>query len=717
MAIDYQKRLSLLKSQTDEENVGRLKKKRTIFLSLIAFAFISYLASFIFPSELASKSSKKEISWNDEVTSVFQERYQWLKQSPFSVVPGASYLYKTYSKLVLDALLPSTVDTQPATVLDVAFDPDDIFITFFRWTIVTLLRLGFLIISFSPIWGIGFAAGYYLSRNRFIGAKSKDILGVCDRGKGPFYSGIYGPLKYNNSISGTDLGCPGLACPAMVTELRASTHELTSILKRFGAFNKTNEDLVRIVIQYGDFPAVVESEQSSESNIVDDGMEKLEEKRSKTAFVSNELGKLEESTILGLKAVLSAQKALQDFFKFTKERKTDLAALNSDFALYKSLIAEFVAKLDSRAAIFLNSLTPNRAYAIGAIPSTALASAYLATEAGKCLVFKRTGEGFAVISLLPHLQARAVLQSIPALYEDYNGDTRLIMRQAIISSRRHGDFGRAFLPEKMPIESRAIRDLLEICYAEPHNKELSAYLVELDAHLEEISVNWKGGYQRFIRSTLPSLGDSLNRKLLNRGIPFKSVVLIPVEDLIEIALFGVDNHRIDRIVELLGLTKKYQSGISISARLPGFKRQALEAEKSVDELESMDPGSRDRYKRWVVVRRMLTKYNWLSTRVGDDAVPDEGYVHGLVELVREDETAVANVEIFEALAPIRQRRFVEMFGAKWEHNLFKVAPHPEKVTLLVDSQKFNERCELIRSRGGKTNVVNVAFNDRNMASR
>lgn len=716
MAIDYQQRLSLLQSQTDDEKKGRLKKKRTLFLALIAFAFLSYVASYILPSALTSRSDE-EISWNDKVTSVYQERYRWLKESPLSILPAASYIYKAYSTVVLDALLSSASDSNSERVLDVAFSVGDIVSSFSRGLILTLLRLGFILLAFAPVWAAAFGTGYYLSRSRFSGVKTKDILGVCDRGRSPFYSGIYGPLRYNNSISGTDVGCPGLACPAMVTELKASTHELTSILKRNGAFNKTNEDLVRIVLQYGDFPAVVESEQSSESNIVDDGMEKVEERRSKTAFVTNELGTLEESTVNGLKAVLSAQRALQEFFKVAKVKKVELATLNSNFALYKSMMAEFVAKLDTRSAIFLNSLTPNRAYAIGAIPSTVLASAYLATEAGKCLVFKRTGDGFTVISLLPHLQARAVLHSIPSLYEDYNGDSRLIMRQAIISSRRHGDFGRAFLPEKMPIESRAIRDLLEICYAEPHNKELAAYLVELDAHLEEISVNWRGGYQRFIRSTVPSPSDTLNRRLLNRGIPYKSVVLVPVEDLIDIALFGVDNHRIDRVVELLSLTKKYQSGISISARLPGFKRQALEAEKSVDELASMDEGSRDRYKRWVVVRRMLTKYNWLATRVGDDAVPDEGYVHGLVDLPSQDPTEPANVEIFEALAPIRQRRLVEMFGAKWEHNLYRPSPHPETVTLLVDSEKFNDRCELIRARGGKTNVVSVAFNDRTIVSR
>ena len=717
MAIDYQQRLSVLQSQTDEEKKDRLKKKRTIFLSLIAFAFASFIGSYILPSGVIS-NPEKEISWNEEIKITYQERYEWLKFSPVSVFPFASYIYKTYSKLVLDALLPATTENKIKNAIDVALNLDDFFSSLQQWLISVMLRLGFIILAFAPVWGIGFGVGYYLSRSRFLGTKVKDILGVCDRGRGPFYSGIYGPLKYNNSLSGTDAGCPGLACPGMVAELKASTHELTSTLKRFGAFNKTNESLIRIILNYADFPAVVESEQSSEVNSLDDNSEKVETKRSKTAFVTNELGTLEDAATAGLKSVLSAQKALRDFFALITSKKIELSALNSDFALYRSLMGDFVKKLDERSALFLNSLTPNRAYAIGSLPSKVLAAAYLATEAGKCLVFKRTGDGFTTISVFPHLQARAILHSLPCLYDDFGGDSRLIMRQAIISSRRHGDFGRAFLPEKMPTESRAVRDLLEICYAEPHNKELSAYLVELDAHLEEISVNWRGGYQRFIRSTVPSSASGIDRKLLNRGIPYKSVVLVPVDDLIDVALFGVDTHRIDRIIELLGLTKKYQSGISISARLPGFKRQLLEAEKSVDELASMDPEARGRYKRWVVVRRMLTKYNWLSTRVGDDAVPEEGFVHGLVELATGDQAASANVETFEALAPIRQRRFIEMFGAKWEHNMFRIAPHPESITLLVDSEKFKDRCEIIRARGGKTNVVNVAFNERNnIASR
>ncbi len=318
-----------------------------------------------------------------------------------------------------------------------------------------------------------------------------------------------------------------------------------------------------------------------------------------------------------------------------------------------------------------------------------IATSYLATEAGKSLVFKKNQNGFVRISNYPHLQARAVLHSIVTYSKEYNGDQRLTMRQAIICSRRHGDFARAFLPINMPLESRAIRDCLEILYSNPEKRAESANLVELDANIDEIANNWKKNLAEFTKpfhqekmhqeKTTPNKVD-FNK---DRGIPFKSVVLTPVKKAIELALKNFHPKRLERINELLELTRKSQARISISARLPGFKRQALEADNISEDSKKIfsklfeKEKTQDLAMRWKIVRRMLTKHNWLSTRVGDDAVPMIGMVEASLskslEFGREDK------ESLPGMVPLRHRRFVEIFGKHWEMNYFSDAPMPELI--------------------------------------
>jgi hypothetical protein len=86
---------------------------------------------------------------------------------------------------------------------------------------------------------------------------------------------------------------------------------------------------------------------------------------------------------------------------------------------------------------------------------------------------------------------------------------------------------------------------------------------------------------------------------------------------------------------------------------------------------------------------MLTRYNWLSTRVGDDAVPLAGLVKGV--LLPKPESNRKTAEGVAALVPLRHRRFSELLGKQWEPLFFRGAPQPEEVEIFVDNNKFNER--------------------------
>ena len=416
-------------------------------------------------------------------------------------------------------------------------------------------------------------------------------------------------------------------------------------------------------------------------------------------FVTNAGGTIEQSAVQGLPAILEAHGILGNYLRLLEKEKINPSDLNGNYGKHLELLSSIARPSSELCRLLLFSLTPNRALALGRLPAHLIATAYLSTEAGKCLVFKRHDKGFNKISHYPHYQARAILQSLSSYHKEHKGEARMIIRQAIISSRRHGDFGRAFLPERMSVESRAIRDWLEILYADPAKWETTAQMVELDAHVEEVSINWKVNYARRVRTWQDQEHlISLNPGQIHAGPPYpfwkgmvyKSVILIPLTDLVSMALKGIDEARISRMSELLKLTRRMQFNLSVMARLPGFKRLALEAQQGgIENNPYFNAGRQELLKRWNVVKRVLTHYNWLSTRVGDYSVPYDGLINTLVRFP--DETNPQNrIFPFEAMVPFRQRRCEELFGKQWEQNYFFDSPHPTLIEVYVDRGKYLE---------------------------
>ncbi len=687
MADNFNDRIASLKLQTDDERNGRLRFGSAFFRTFPAFLIIAFLFhSLTAPIIEEGSTADPEQQWQTITNTQFEDRLDWLHATAI-ISPGGAPLYQWYAETVVSMFHYKRPKKAAAEDL---VDLGGIYAGITRAITSLWLRIGFVLIAFWPFWGAAVVAGLTVYRKRFRGKRTDDMLGICDRGSTPFYSGIYGPLRTNNSFSGTDLSCPNLATPQMAAADAAAGHSIGKILKQHGALNQTNLDLTRVILQYRDFPSFVEGEQAAEE--VADLGEAVEKTPVSTlgAQVTNANGTIESSAVTGLEAALAAHEALRQYVNEAQERNLSSAQLNASFAAHRELLQKFTANLSPLANTLVSALTPNRAFSLGRIPGSLIASAYLATEAGKCLVYKRDGKSFTRISRYPHLQARAIIQSLVAYGREYNGDTRLVIRQAIICSRRHGDFGRAFLPDRMPVESRALRDWLEILYEEPSRREMVARLVELDAHIEEISLNWRAVYSRRVRQSLDvaNLGKKDETSPFWKGLVFKSVVLVPMPEVVGMALRGVDDTRVKRVGELLNLTRKFQTSISISARLPGFKRQAVDREDAALLFASNDP-QRDLFDRWVIVRRVLTRYNWLSTRVGDDAVPDEGFVHSLV-LKTELDGGKPELAALDMLVPIRQRRYDEMFGKSWEGAFFVDSPHPNHIRVYVDRDEYQQ---------------------------
>ncbi len=693
MGSNFRKRLSRLQEQVDETKIGQIG-----FLKAFAISFGVFLVlGIILPSSSvdlrgsAAKETDPNIRWIEETSDRIEERVRFLEAVPLGGA-GAD-LYLSFARGVIETLVdrPTRVNQQNEEEI---FSLNDTFSSLKRSTASAALRIGFILFSFWGLWLIGAIAGavgmWFMLKPNY----TNDVLGVCHRtGKGSFYSGIFGPFHANNSVSGTDFSCPGLACPKMEDRKIAFRHNLVKTLRDHRALNETNLSLVQVILAYKDFPSVVEDEageaESQEQNPASNDLKA----ELPGGFVAKVDVPLEQCALEGLGAVLQAHEAIVRFAARKQQQQSSEKNKQAQFGAERKLLMEEAASLTPLARTLILALTPAKRNAIAQLPTAAVASAYLAIEAGKSLVYKRVSGGFSQISRFPHLQARAVLQSVVGYHRDYNGDLRLCIRQAVICSRRHGDFGRVFIPNRMPLSSRALRDWLEILI-EPRDRRIEAAdLTELDAHLAEVHQQWRHELVAKLQGEaerLKAANSESQHYPLSNGIVYKSVVLMPLKQLIEESLRDFGDDRLKRIAELIESTREQYRKLRVSARLPGYSRQSVDLEKDEADMIAKAEKSAESHllSRWIVVRRMLMQYNWLSTRVGDHAVPVNGLVQGLV-ILRSQNEKHPEVLGLDALVPLRQRRFRDLFGAEWERQFYLRSPDADDIELFVDEQTFN----------------------------
>ncbi len=699
MGSKLSKRLSQL--EYDAKNSGGRFRG---FLKYFVVAFCALAVLCLMLGSLTGSSTNPDEPWRVTVDRQVISRIHWLDETIF-FGSGRADSYYEFARFVVTFLGPEVHPKNGQLNSDSANEPLGSIMSDFQTDTQevicnSLLRIGFVIIAFWPIWLLTLIISYFVGKKITKPNPTEDILGICNPGKGPFYSGIYGPLRANHKLSGTDYSCPSLATPKIVPRGTALSHRLVSTLKKFNAFNETNINLVQTILAYKDYPSFVEYENPAEIQDTDlDSFNpsKFDDRASKqNSFITNEAGTIEKSAIDGLDAILKAHRVLKNIVEksthpltFEKYNSVRLA-LNEENSK--------AAQLPPLAKILLSALTAKRAQEIAEISPTIIASAYLAIEAGKSLVYNRAEGKFVRISRFPHLQARAVIQSIVSYHKEYDGEIRLLIRQAIICSRRHGDFGRAFLPMRMPVASRAIRDWLEILYSPNVDRENVGNLVELDGHVEELHQNWREHFLNFIKKPSEPISKEQSDRNgypvhFTKGVVYKSVVLIPLQVVLELAWRNFSSARRSRISELITSTKDLRDKLSVSARLPGFKRQGTDAEQSnnTDTVTNSVLAKRknnDVLEKWTIVRRMLNRYNWLSTRVGDDPVPNDS----LTQAVAIDRKNASSPEVvgLEALVPIRQRRLKDLFGTSWERHYFKESPHPRDIEVFVQNTSFEK---------------------------
>lgn len=652
--------------------------------------------------------------WHETIKQIKEERGEWLQRVPFIGGILRDQYFVLVDGFISYALSPVVIKAGSASAhgatrdryLTVNMrDP----IRFPHIVASSLAGFLFVVVGIWPLCAVVAIAVFFGTKAYMKLPLHDPILSICDRGRSPFYSGIYGPLKTGQEKIGPDMSCHGLAAPDFVKKSEAISHPITKILGEYGALNKTTLSLMQIVLAYRTWPSYVEEERSADS-ITSDSKDETTEVNNFNAGYANrannnqinqtqrEQYSIQENIKESLPALLSAHKVLVSIFgnngnvaSIADSKLKDLKSHDGlSYMAMISMFAQVTASLPDLSKWLVTTLTPARARALASLSPHAVATAYLALEAGKCLVFEKQGTGFVQASQFPHLQARAILHSVAAFHQEYDQKYRQVIRQAILCSRRHGDFGRVFLPEGMPVSSRALRDWLEVLCAHRTRRNHASLATELDAHLEEIRINWQKKFKSFLVSQVQraEVKQGGAERMISKGIVYKSVVLMPYKDVVDLALAGFSVAKVNRISCLMQNIERFNWVKLVPTDLPCSES---------DSVSGISEKAQEDHERWMIVKAMLMQFNWLSTRVGDDAVPANGLVFGVVVAPATDDGESAKVHGIEGLAPLRQRRLMQLFGRTWESDYYVQSFHPDDINVYVDQEEFKIGLKLKQS--------------------
>ena len=697
MTYDLNKRLSELQDRLHRSQYHTISSWKTFFLATIFFTSAIWLLR----SPHLQQPHVSQQFWLQSVHQQVDSRISF-----FSVYPFSSSFKETYYELakwsVANFNLPGHYSERYIIKKD--FDPFNINVDFSNfppspWNnffTELILRVAFVLMALVPLWIL--AAIFGLASIKFLKYNETfdPVFSACDKKQSPFYSGIFGGLKISGKANGIETTGTGLACPGMVKPVDAVTHPITVTLKQFDAFCATTFDLTRVILEYKDFPCHVDEERHIDSE-QGDGSEPAEDASSGLGIIENGAGTIESNAQEILPLLLLAHKTLKVYFKhyeknLSKETAPDVQSdahhdsrYDGDmFLQFKEQLKDISQGQPELSLTIMNLLTLDRARAFAQLSPKEVAAAYLAIEAGKCLVYERSDRVYLKISQFPHLQARAVLHSIQSYSSEFDTESRLTIRQAIICSRRHRDFARAFLPEKMSDKSKALRDILEVLYADKEQIKDLSLVTELDAHLDEILHNWQNNFFESVKNDSENAkkDEALNPDI---GILHRSLVLVRQEKVLELALRGYGKPRLERIHRLMKHAKKFGDAHSVSARLPGFKQQI--------ESENDTSGEKDKSYNWDLVKKMLTRYNWLSSRVDDDIVPKNGSLYSIVA-----DKKNKHVFEFETLVPLRQRRMKELFGSNWEKKYYQTNVRSNEIFIFANKSDYEEKLRKMKPR-------------------
>ena len=495
-----------------------------------------------------------------------------------------------------------------------AFPKTNIIISLILIFANSILQLTFIILASWKIW-IGFAIYSFIhSMNNIKPYKSRDILGVTGNGR-LFFSGVKAGIKKCDKNGNPILHVTGLTCLATVNDSVYDKSAFCSLLNKYDANNTTNKYLSSIILNYYNYPTVINDNIGS-GNLFEDSYEFL-----LAAFEIRE-------------AIIENGEDVE--LSFGDKRKE-----NMFLCLTKNMKKE------------LKNLAPKN-----------IATAILALETGRILAYEHiSNDRWARQSNYPHLCARAILHSSPYYGEEYDFDEREMIRKALVFAERKSDFLEIRMPLKMNVQSYTLRQWLELIL---HFDKVDSIIDELlfFAKSTEIHKAWTKLFVQFIEN-----GDTLNDNLF--VTESGGQLFVKLETINELLSSNIKND----LVEISDLLKRVYEKRETDNLVSQIEQKKLSddnnlflkefSEVTKEEISKFLPSSNDIIV-WQNLRSCLNAFSWLGKRVSDRYIPYSAVVDCKFLTFNDEIKDVSGVVLF------RTSKLIDFLGERWSDSIEKI---------------------------------------------
>lgn len=467
-----------------------------------------------------------------------------------------------------------------------------------------------------------------------------DMLGGFSNGR-LFFSGILGSF----GTKGDD-GAPSAVLPSCVTlpereEENFKESKLNEVLLKWDLQCKSVRYLARKIDFDREFPAFLPEEKNVEF--------------SSTIYP---LDIVSRGIVLSLSSF--AADVLERVLTFHREVNQQLSG------------SEKAPTLSPYGEKIREALTPTMQKTFGAISKDVIATSVLAALSGKLLTYKKGVDGWSEVSCFPHLNARAVLYSLPSLAKDFSNSVRTNIRQSLVYAKRRGVFVPIQLPRHLSSESFVLRQIVEIVLATPGRLDTIGYEVRLFAALREINEN-------FIRSVSGAIDKGDPRFLKGAYYTSDDLLYVPLMNLLHLfsSFFALEARRSFR--EVLGVRENvyWHEDLADSNRQAHTKSFDIAALKcwSPNELSEVVSKLNEggvkvdavTLAEWEPIKIALQYFGWLSHRIGTVSVNEASVVNCSFRVVDAFSAKLESKFVHgNAVVPIRGSRIRELVPGSWE---------------------------------------------------
>jgi hypothetical protein len=520
------------------------------------------------------------------------------------------------------------------------------------------IRLCFLIIACWRVWLFALIVSALMTIVKYRPYEGDDYLGQSGIGR-VFYSGVYAGLNKMTKNGEIDTFMTGLACPFTVTRAEADQSELVAFLKSVGAYNETNVALAAVILAYPSLPAYVVAAEHA------DGLRK---------FMN--VGELPAATLQILKRAFDLyQRYHQDMYEVPEDVLSFRHSQKREDLGFEPARQEPLS-LDEYG-LYLGSalcrvLDLQMAHDLRRVDAAELATVLLSAQAGRSIVHIKVGYQWLPRSTMPQLSARAVLHAVAAFPREYDYESRMRVRRALIYAWRKSAFGPVTFPRDLTNRTQALRQWTEVLFSMPHDLLGNSLEVEL------FGLSWRS-HKKFL-SRFYEWTASLSPDNREHGVfvTHAELLFAPARHLIRIWNEVVEPGTTERIVALVALVSERQRLKEAQQSSPTADPEASALPRYEKILPPMDDEeqtrlcelhqlSRQEMRAWDGIRVVLNGYSWMGRRVGHMAVPGSSLVCTAfkTEELLPDRNSIGLVGR-RGLVPLRSSRLLEHWGRSWK---------------------------------------------------